>query len=108
MCQHMADVDSAESVVDFCNQPVPIAINVEDRPLPNGVRARKSLPYVCQIFPLSLLCNPKPRVQRSFKVAAPRDGFLELLAADYVHAAPRGFAFCEDYTSHSANGQLQS
>src|ERR1700722_9013496 len=102
MCQNMADVDSAESVVDFCNHPVPIAFNVKDRPLPKGVRARKSLSYVCQIFPLSLLRNSKPRVQRSFKVAAPRDSFLELLAADYVHAALRDFAICEDYTSQNA------
>src|SRR5580658_1683270 len=86
MCQNMTDVDAAESVVDFSNQPVPIAFNVEDRPLSDGVRARKSIPNVCQIFPLSLLPNPEPRVQRSFKVAVPRHGFLEPLSTDYVHA----------------------
>jgi hypothetical protein len=86
MCQNKADVDSPKSVIDFGNQPVPIALNVEDRPLSDGIRARKSSPYVRQILPLSLLRNPKPRVQRSFKVAAPRHGLLESLSTDYVHA----------------------
>src|ERR1700689_3192931 len=109
MCQNMANVDSAKSVVDFRNQPVPMAFDVEDRPFPHGVRARKSLSYVCQISPFSLLRNPKPHVQRNVKVAAPRDGLLALLAADYVNAlrwsksAFLRFASCEPHTSRNAN-----
>jgi hypothetical protein len=84
MCQNMPDVDSTKGIIDFGNQPEPIAFNVKDCPLPDGVRIRKSLPYVCQIFPFSLLCNPKPRVKRNFKFPVPRGRVLKLLAADYV------------------------
>jgi hypothetical protein len=89
MGQNMTNVDSAESVVDFGNQPVSIAFHVENSPFSDGVRARKSLPYISQIPPVSLLRNPKPRIQRGFKVAAPRTGVLEPLSADYVHAMAR-------------------
>src|SRR5580698_130086 len=104
----MADVDSAKSVVDFRNQSVPIALNIEDRALPRGVGARKRFPYVCQIFPLSPLRNPKPRVQWNLEFAASGDGLLELLTADYVHAIRRSesaflrFASCEHHTSRNA------
>jgi len=95
MCQNMAYVDSTESVINFRNQPVPIAFNVEDCPFPDGIRARKSPAYVRQTFPLRFLRNPKPCVQRNFKFAAPRDGFFNKSTAVLERVNPR-YALADD------------
>src|ERR1700674_740336 len=98
----MADIDSAENIVDLCDQPVLVSFDIENRPLANGVRARKSLSDFRQVPPQSLLRNAKPRVERAFQVAVPCSGLFKFSAADDMHAAPRRFALCEYYTSQTA------
>src|ERR1700675_1024852 len=98
----MADIDSAENIVDLCDQPVLVPFAVENRPFANGIRARKSLADLSQISPLSLLRDAKPRVKRALQVTVPCSGLYKLPAADDMHAAPRMFALCEYYTSQSA------
>jgi len=104
MCQDVADVDSAEDIIDLGDQPVLVPFDIENRPLANRIRRRKSFSDVRQIPPQSLLRDAKPGVERAFEVAMPRARFLELLAADDMHAAPRKFSIlrtlyfanCED------------
>src|SRR5208282_70843 len=102
MCQNVANINSGESIVDLCDQPVLVPFDIENRPLANGIRARKSLSNVSQILPQSLLRNAKPCVERAFQVTVPRGRFFQLLAADDMHAAPRNFAICEYCTSQNA------
>src|ERR1700687_1061433 len=102
MRQNMADINPAEDIVDLGDQPVLVSFDIENRPLANGVRARKSLSDFRQVPPQSLLRNAKPRVERAFQVTVPCSRFLKLPAADDMHAAPRKFALCEYYTSQSA------
>jgi hypothetical protein len=102
MRQNIANVDSAENIVDLCDQPVLVPFDIESRPLTNGVRARKSLSDFRPVPPQSLLRNAKPRVKRAFEVTVPGSGLFKLPAADDMHAAPRKFALCEYYTSQNA------
>jgi hypothetical protein len=45
MRQNMADIDSAENIVDLGDQPVLIALDVKHCPLVRDIRRRKSLIY---------------------------------------------------------------
>jgi hypothetical protein len=105
MRQNVANVNASKPVADFSDQPVLIPFDIENRPFADGICAGKSLSQVCPIPPGSLLCYAKPRVQRAFKIEVPFTGFLQFLAADYVHAATREFALCEDYSSQNAKRQ---
>jgi hypothetical protein len=102
MRQNMADVDSAESIIDLRNQPVLVPLDIENRPFVHGVRSRKGSSDINQTPPHSLLRDAKPRIEGAFEVTMPRNGFLEFLAADDMHAAPRKFAICEYSTSQIA------
>jgi hypothetical protein len=46
MRQNVANVDAAKPIVDFGNQTILIALDVENRPLADGIRGGKSLPDV--------------------------------------------------------------
>src|SRR5229473_2223718 len=98
----MADIDSAENIVDLCDQPVLVAFYIENRPPGNCVSARKSLSDFRQVPPSSFLRDAKPRVERAFQFTVPCSGLFKLPAADDMHAAPREFALCEYYTSQNA------
>src|SRR5271166_946861 len=89
MCQHAADEDAARRIVDLCDQPVLIALDVEHRPLANGVRGRKRLTKFGKTPPRRLLRNAEPSVERTFELSVPRNGLFELLAADDVHNPPQ-------------------
>jgi hypothetical protein len=98
----MADVNSAENIIDLSDQPVLVPFDIENRPLANGIRTRKSLSDFRQVPPQSLLRNAKPRVERAFQATVPCSGLFKLPAADDMHAAPRKFALCEYCTSQTA------
>jgi hypothetical protein len=95
MRQNVPNVDATKSVVDFGDQPVLIAFDMENCPFADRIRARKSHSDVRQAFPCRLLTNAKPRVERPFELSVLCTSFVELLAANDVHAATRKFALCE-------------
>src|ERR1700693_4851737 len=102
MRENMANIDSAENIVDLCDQPVLVPFDIESLPLANGVRARKSLSDFSQVPPRSFLRDAKPRVERALQFTVPCSSLFKLPAADDMHPAPRKFALCEYNTSQDA------
>jgi hypothetical protein len=64
MGHHISKEYSSRPVIDLRNKAVCAALNVEHRKLPNRVSAWKHAPHFRQIFPLRLLRDPVPCVQR--------------------------------------------
>jgi hypothetical protein len=83
--QYLADVDSLRAIINFANEPVPIAFYVKDRPLFHGISAGESLAHICQILPLRFFGDTKPCVQCRLHFRVSQRRFFQFLAADHVH-----------------------
>jgi hypothetical protein len=96
MRQDVADINATKQVVDLHDEPVLVSFDVADRRLADGVSARKCLSDACPTLPGHLFRDAKLHIAGAFALGVPLGGFLELLAVDYVEAAPAEFALCEE------------
>jgi hypothetical protein len=91
----MPDVHTLESIINFGNQPIPVALNVEYGPPVHRICIRESFPNISKTVPRCPLSDAKPNIQWGFEVCVMNRCFLELLAANYVQALTNTFALCE-------------
>src|SRR6266852_1649226 len=110
MSQHMAEEDSSRRVVDFGDETVCVALNVEDRELVNRIRRGKHSSYLHQTLPLDFLGDAVPDIQGLTEIAVRSRRFQKLLATDDVHPAASKtirFAFCEAVKRKFAKCELR-
>jgi len=93
----MAKKNSSRLVVDLCNQPVRIALDIKYCELSRRIRARHFSPYFHQVLPFRFFRNPVPRIQRYANISMPFRRLKQSLPADDVQFRP----FVLD--SHNAN-----
>src|SRR5271167_3702080 len=84
----MAKKYPSRLVVDLCNQPVRISLDIKYRELSHGISARQIPPNFHQVSPLRFLRNPVPRIQRRADIAMPLGRFEQHLPADDVQFCP--------------------
>jgi hypothetical protein len=104
----MADVKAAKLIVNFGDQPILVALDIENRPLGDRIRTRKGSSDVRQILPHCLLRNAKPSVKRAFELNGRSAACLSFLRLMTCMPLLGKFALCEGYTSQIANLSIAS
>lgn len=72
-------------VVDPGNQPVVVAMDIENGPSTDDVRVREVLPYIGQRFPIRSLGDPIPVEKRDQSILMPSGEFEDGWLADHPH-----------------------
>ena len=72
----MPDVHTLESIINFGNQTVSVALYVEYCPPVHRVRIRESVPNISKTLPRCPLSNAKPNIQWGFEISVTNRGFL--------------------------------
>src|SRR5438105_13110007 len=80
MGEHVADVDFLPIVVDSRDEPVCIAIDVEDRVDACHIRAVEGLSNLRQVLPLRSFCRRQPCFQSVFRIGGSLERQKRLMA----------------------------
>ena len=84
----MLDEDSSCPIVDFRDEPVRVAFDIEHRELFHRICRRQFPPHFHKIFPDGLFRNPIPNIQGRADVGMRLGRLQQPLAADDVHFRP--------------------
>jgi hypothetical protein len=93
MGQDAADENLVGLVIDPGDQPVSVALDVEDRARAHRVSRREHHPNVVEIRPACLLRNLVPGTQRPIEIGMPFCRFKPSFFLLMTHTPT--FAFCE-------------
>ena len=88
MSQYMSQEYSSRPIVNLSNQPVRIALDVENCKFPHRVSSGKIPPHIHQILPNGFLGDSIPNIQRLVEISVFLRGFAQLLATDNVQSLP--------------------
>ncbi len=105
MGKNFSHEDSPSAVIDFCNQPITVSLNVEDCILFYAIGGRQAKPHVIERLPERPLCNTEPDIEGRPNISMLASGLNEFLSADYMHVNWKIHHSQPNYGTDGYNGE---